>query len=129
MRGLSRFMDVHDRYILKWQQALDSGDASSLDFMADEYYVTFFWGEDNRPVYYERQEAFDGMIQSVSQLRGAKKLFEHRVIRMRDDDHAVVFFEQIIQMGNRVLARMLTVENWAIIENQWLMTREVEEHL
>ena len=53
--------------------------------------------------------------------------FENRVIRLRDKENAVVFYEQLIVKDEEVLARLFTIENWRLMDEKWLVIRETEE--
>lgn len=126
---LMNFTKMHDGFISDWNQAMDSGDTSSLERMTDDYFVAFFNGVKDKPVIFNRDEAVSGMKESVNQLLGAEKKFENRVIRLKDHNHAVVFYELIIEKEGRVLARLFTIENWQLIDEKWMLVRETEEQV
>ncbi|GEL78453.1 hypothetical protein [Tenuibacillus multivorans] len=126
---LKKFTKMHDGYILDWGKAMSSGDTSSLERMTEDYYVTFFQASNEKPTIFDRQEAISGMQQSVEQLLGAKKKFINRVIRLKDHENAAVFFEQVIEKDDKVLARLFTIENWQLINGEWMLVREVEEQI
>ncbi|SET54493.1 hypothetical protein SAMN05421676_105246 [Salinibacillus kushneri] len=69
------------------------------------------------------------MKQSVQHYLGAEKVFKNRVIRLKDDDQAVVFYEQLIKKEGKVLARLFTIENWQSTNGEWLLVRETEEQI
>ncbi|MGZ9584451.1 hypothetical protein [Paenibacillus marinisediminis] len=123
------FVKWHDTYISNWQHAMLTGDTSGVEVMAPEYYVTFFMHGKDKPMFFSYEEAIEGMKQSVDQLKGAVKRFDNRIVRLKDDQHAIVYFEQIIEQGDKVLARMFTIENWELRDDKWLLIREVEEHI
>jgi hypothetical protein len=58
------------------------------------------------------------MKQSVMHFLGAEKKFEIRVIRLRDEESAVVFYEQLIVKDEIVLARLFTIENWKCLNGK-----------
>lgn len=126
---LSSFTKMHDEYITAWNEAMESGDTSSLEGMAEDYYVAFFIGAKEKPAIFNKNEAVDGMQQSVHQLLGAKKKFENRVIRLRDAENAVVFYELLIEKDGKVLASLFTIEYWQLMNNQWMLAREIEQQI
>lgn len=111
---LNQFTKMHDEFIVNWNKAMISGDTSSLERMTEDYYVAFFKGVNEKPIIFNRKEAVSGMRQSVKQLSGAKKKFKNRVIRLKDINNAVVFYEQLIEREEKVLARLFTIENWQL---------------
>ncbi|MRG86772.1 nuclear transport factor 2 family protein [Salinibacillus xinjiangensis] len=126
-RSLIEFTSMHDKFIEDWNAAMTSGDTTSLERMAEDYYVAFFKGGSERPVIFKRDEAISGMRQSVKHFLGAEKKFNNRVIRLRDYENAVVFYEQVIQKDEEVLARLFTIENWQNFDGEWMLVRETEE--
>ncbi|SOC42634.1 hypothetical protein [Ureibacillus acetophenoni] len=124
---LNEFRMMHDEFIKDWNKAMQSGDTSTVERMADEYYVAFFNGSNEKPLYFTRQEAIEGMKQSVNHFLGATKRFENRVIRLRNNENAVVFYEQLIVKNEVVLARLFTIENWSWQNEKWLVVREIEQ--
>ncbi|MCQ6268669.1 hypothetical protein M1K46_24135 [Fictibacillus sp. WQ 8-8] len=90
---LKEFAKMHDEFITDWNEAMTSGDTSSLDRMAEDYYVAFFKGVDEKPIIFNKEDAITGMIQSVMHFPGAKKKFEDRAIRLRNNENAVVCYE------------------------------------
>ncbi|MBU9721638.1 MULTISPECIES: hypothetical protein [Bacillaceae] len=124
---LYEFTKIHDEFISDWNHAMSSGDTSSLDRMTEDYYVAFFNSGNEKPTIFTKQEALSGMEQSVRQLIGAKKRFENRVIRLRNTESAVVFYELLIVKDEDVLARLFTIENWRLINEKWMIIRETEE--
>jgi hypothetical protein len=67
------------------------------------------------------------MEQSVKHFLGKNKKFINRVIRLRNNENAVVFYEQLVVKSGEVLARQFTIENWEIINKKWMTVRETEE--
>lgn len=123
------FTQMHDEFIEDWNLAMQSGDTSKLERMAEHYYVAFFMGAKDKPAFYNKEEAVNGMRLSVNELLGAEKKFKNRVIRLKDTNHAVVFYELLIEKDDKVLARLFTIENWQLINGQWLLVREIEEQV
>lgn len=121
------FTAMHDRYIQDWNLAMATGDTSALERMSEDYYVAFFNGVKDKPILFSKQDAVSGMQQSVNELLGAKKVFNHRVIRLKDDSHAVVFFELCIEKESQVLARLFTIEKWECIDGRWWIASEIEQ--
>lgn len=121
------FTQMHDEFIMEWNQAMASRDTSALERMAENYYVTFFKDSHEKPLFFCKDDAITGMQQSVKQLVGAKKKFENRIIRLKDNGNAVVFYELLIEKEEKVLARFFTIENWQLMNDEWLLVREVEE--
>lgn len=124
---LIEFTKMHDEFINDWNQAMSSGDTSTVERMTEDYYVAFFNSGNEKPVIYTKQEAMDGMEQSVRHFSGANKRFENRVIRLRNKENAVVFYEQLIVKDAEILARLFTIENWLLINAKWMVIRETEE--
>lgn len=124
---LTEFTKMHDEFIHDWNQAMTTGDTTLVERMADDYYVAFFQGTSEQPVIYNRNDAIAGMKHSVEQLLGARKKFENRIIRLKNRDHAAVFFEQIIEKDEQVVARLFTIENWQYLNGKWMIIREMEE--
>jgi len=50
-------------------------------------------GVDEKAIIFNKEDAITGMIQSVMHFLGAKKKFEDRAIRLRNNENAVVFYE------------------------------------
>lgn len=126
-KRLKEFTMMHDEFIKEWNKAMQSGDTSKVERMTEEYYVAFFNGSNEKPLFFTRQEAIDGMKQSVNNFLGAEKVFENRVIRLRNKENAVVFYEQLIVKNEEVLARLFTIENWKWQSGRWMVVREIEE--
>ncbi|UYZ22487.1 hypothetical protein [Mesobacillus jeotgali] len=118
---------MHDSFLEDWNMAMATGETSDLDRMTEDYYVTFFRSANDRPAFFNKQEAIDGLNQSVMHFRGCQKRFENRVIRLRNKENAVVFYEQLIVKNEEVLARLFTIENWQLIQQKWMIVRETEE--
>ncbi|XXM72427.1 hypothetical protein ACQ0QQ_00555 [Lysinibacillus sphaericus] len=126
-KRLDNFTKMHDEFIKDWAYAMSTGDTASIKRMAAEYYVAFFKSGNEKPDYFTREEAASGMKQSVKHFLGAEKKFENRVIRLRDEKNAVVFYEQVIVKDEKVLARLFTIENWTLRSGKWVVMREIEE--
>ncbi|PFA69731.1 hypothetical protein CN378_02885 [Bacillus sp. AFS015802] len=126
---LDDFTKMHDGFIRDWSHAMSSGDTSLVERMTEDYYVAFFKRGNERPTIFNKREAVNGMNQSVSQFLGANKRFENRVIRLRDSENAVVFYEQLIVKDEEVAARLFTIENWTFMNEKWMVMREIEEQI
>ncbi|MGG4166268.1 hypothetical protein ABEW00_02115 [Rossellomorea vietnamensis] len=121
------FTKMHDEFIRDWSHAMSSGDTSSVERMTEDYYVAFFNRGNEKPIIFNKLEAMEGMKQSVSHYSGAEKRFENRVIRLRNSENAVVFYEQLIVKEEEVVARLFTIENWGLVDGKWMVIRETEE--
>ena len=126
---LNEFTKVHDEFIADWNEAMISGDTSLLDRMTEDYYVAFFKSINDKPIMFDKEEAVTGMKQSVMHFLEAEKKFENRVIRLRNNENAVVFYEQLIVKNEEILARLFTIENWEFINMKWVVVRETEESI
>lgn len=126
---LDDFTKMHDGFIRDWSHAMSSGDTSLVERMTEDYYVAFFKRGIERPIIFNKVEAISGMNQSVSHFMGANKRFENRVIRLRDSENAVVFYEQLVVKDEEVLARLFTIENWTVMNGKWMVLREIEEQI
>ncbi|MEH7386414.1 hypothetical protein V7147_13555 [Bacillus sp. JJ1521] len=124
---VAEFTQMHDEFIIDWNKAMKTGDTSALERMAEDYYVTFFNGSNEKPMLFSREEAIIGMRESVKQLLGAQKKFRKRVIRMKDTENAAVFYELLIEKDEKVIARLFTIETWQLTDGKWMLVREVEE--
>jgi hypothetical protein len=124
---LNEFTKMHDQFINDWNEAMNSGDTTSVERMTDDYYVAFFKGIHDKPHIFSREDAVTGMRQSVMHFSGAEKQFENRIIRLRNNENAVVFYEQLIVKNEEVLARLFTIENWQLTNEKWMIVRETEE--
>lgn len=124
---LNEFTKAHDEFVNDWSQAMSSGDTSAVDRMTEDYYVAFFNKGNEKPIIFTKQEALDGMEQSVRHFLGASKRFENRIIRLKDSESAAVFYEQLIVKDEEILARLFTIENWQLINGKWMIIREIEE--
>lgn len=80
-QAIIHFTEMHDQYIHDWNTAMNTGDTSALETMAEQYYVAFFYDTSNKPVIFSREESIAGMQQSVQDLLGGKQLFHNRLIR------------------------------------------------
>jgi hypothetical protein len=79
------------------------------------------------PMTFTKEESISGLIESAMYFKGCQKRFENRLIRFRSEDNAVVFYEQLVVKKEEVLARLFTIENWQLIEANWMIVRETEE--
>lgn len=124
------FNKIHDNYLTEWENAMKTSDTTKLEkLMPSDYYVTFFIRKQDKPTFFNRTEAVDGMREWVSSHETERKRFENRVIRLKDNQNAIVFYEQIIEQDGEELARLFTIENWRIKNEQWELFREVQEHI
>lgn len=127
---LKQFSDFHEKLLGQWEEVMKTGDTTCFEKeMIEDYKVYFFKKGNDQPDIYELNEIKEGMRQSVSALKGGNKTFVNKVIRMRNDQEAAVFYEQIIEMDGRELARLFTIERWEFIEDKWVMTREIVEQV
>ncbi|MEH7236824.1 hypothetical protein [Bacillus sp. JJ1562] len=124
---LAEFTRMHDEFIIGWNKAMETGDTTALERMAESYFVTFFNGPNEKPMLFSRKEAICGMRESVKELLGAQKKFNNRVIRLKDFENAAVFYELIIEKEEKVIARLFTIETWQLTDEKWMLVREVEE--
>ncbi|MCG7344175.1 hypothetical protein MHZ92_08525 [Sporosarcina sp. ACRSL] len=124
---LDSFTNMHDNFIRDWNEAMNSGESSSVERMTEDYYVAYFREPNEKPLFFNRDESISGMRQSVKQMLGAKKRFENRMIRLRNEDNAVVFYELLIEKENKIVARLFSIENWMFLDNKWMIVRETEE--
>ncbi|UFT98358.1 hypothetical protein KO561_14265 [Radiobacillus kanasensis] len=127
--SLMEFTKFHDKFINSWNEAMVSGDTSAVELMDEEYYVAFFASVKEKPFFFNKDDAISGMKQSVQQFLGATKRFDHRVIRLKDNEHAIVFYEQAIEKDGQILSRLFTMENWQVVDNSWKLVREIEQPL
>ena len=126
---LAGFTAVHDQFISDWGSAMQSGDTTMLERMTEDYYVAFFYGASGKPMIFSREEAISGMRESVQELLGARKRFDHRLIRMKGEDEAVVFYELVIEQDGKDMTRLFTVEYWIQVDGEWLLSRETNEQV
>lgn len=113
----------------EWARAMETGDTARLEpEMADEIVCYFGRAGVERMEVLRREEIVAGMRSSVQALRGCRKRFENVIIRMRSDEEAVVFFEQVVERADQVLARLFTIETYRRDRGRWLCVREVAEH-
>ncbi len=91
--------------------------------MPSDYYVTFFMQGQEKPTFFYRNDAVDGMRQSVSCQSKKRKRFDNRVILLKDTQNAVVFYEQNYRK------RGCTIEGWQKRGGQWELSREIQEHV
>lgn len=121
------FTEMHNQYIQDWNEAMRTGNISSLQRMTDEYYVAFFYSVTTNPTFFSKEEAIAGMQESVLQFKGANKKFTNRIIRHIDTKNVVVFFELIIEKEGEKIANLFTIENWQLISEKWMLVREIEQ--
>ena len=124
---LIEFTKMHDEFIVEWNKAMMTGDTSKVERMDNHYFVIFVNGRNEKPIIFNKEDAISGMQQSVKHFLGAKKVFKNRVIRLRNSENAVVFYEQLIEKDDNVLSRLFTIENWELTNGKWLLIRETEE--
>lgn len=123
---LKLFTEQHDRYLANWGEAMKTGETNQIEQMSPEYYVTFFSDSQKEPTFYPYKEAMDGMRQSVKECIGFVKHFENRIIRMKNDKAAIVFYELVLTKGSKELSRMFTTEEWRYTNDSWSIEREVD---
>lgn len=126
---LSSFTSMHNKFILDWHEAMNTGDTTSLEVMSDEYYVAFFNDAKDKPMIFNKDESIAGMNDSVHQLLGGKKIFNDRVISLKDSENAAVFYDLIIEFHGKTVARLFTIENWALINAKWLIVSEIQQRI
>jgi len=120
---------MHDKFISDWHEAMNTGDTSSLEVMTNEYYVAFFNDAKDKPMMFNRDESISGMNESVNQLLGGKKVFNDRVIRLKDNESAAVFYDLSIEFNGSTVARLFTIENWELIDEKWLIVSEIQQRI
>ncbi|TCZ80757.1 hypothetical protein E0485_00215 [Paenibacillus albiflavus] len=126
---LSSFTKMHDKFISDWHEAMNTGDTSSLEVMTNEYYVAFFNDAKDKPMMFNRDESISGMNESVNQLLGGKKVFNDRVIRLKDKENAAVFYDLSIEFKAKTVARFFTIENWQLVDEKWLIVSEIQQRI
>ncbi|MFS0821852.1 hypothetical protein [Bacillus sp. 1P02SD] len=126
---IAEFTRIHDEFIIDWNNALETGDASSIERMREDYYAILFNETNEKPVLVGREDAILCIRESVKQLLGTKKKCKNRVIRMKDSKNVAVFYELLIENEEKVLARLFTIETWQLIDGKWMLVRVVEEPL
>jgi hypothetical protein len=52
---------------------MSKGDTTSVERMTEDYYIAFFNSGNDKPMFFNKQEAIAGMEQSVKHFLGAKK--------------------------------------------------------
>ena len=120
------FTRSHNEYLEQWKYTMQTGETEGVEQMSPAYFVAFFMNTQPRPEFYEYDEAMEGMRQSVKECIGFEKNFENRIIRMKNVNSAIVFYEQVLRNGDRELSRLFTTEEWQLHGDQWLLTREVD---
>ena len=70
--SVEQFTKAHDDFIQAWGIAMNTGSTEGLEIMTQHYYVTFFNGHVERPEFFDRLEATQGMKESVEALKGEK---------------------------------------------------------
>ncbi|WP_245640076.1 hypothetical protein [Paenibacillus dakarensis] len=126
---LGRFSEMHDQFIADWHAAMNSGDTSALELMTDDYYAAFFNDAKEKPLFFNTEESVSGMKDSVRQLLGGKKIFNNRLIRLKDNENAAVFYDLSIEFNGNVVARLFTIENWQLINTKWLIASEIQQRI
>ncbi|MHB1956635.1 hypothetical protein [Alicyclobacillus sp. ALC3] len=125
---VEEFCHLHDAYISDWGRAMETGDTEQIEhFYSEAYFVTFLGKPGTKPNIEGRVTAVDGMRQSVAALRGAVKRFDGRIVRVRNAQSVVVFYELIIERDGAALAHMFTVEDWRLFAHGWQIEREMVE--
>lgn len=127
--AVDRFTIMHDQYISDWHEALATGDTTALDRMAKAYYVAFFDNPSAKPLFFNAEESWKGMQDSVNQLLGGHKNFDHRVIRLKDNEQAVVFYDLSITYRDNKVAQFFTIENWQFIDGNWFIQSEIQQRI
>ncbi|WAH37225.1 hypothetical protein [Alicyclobacillus dauci] len=97
-------------------------------YYAPSYRVELYTRNEGQPEIDDHDVAIQGMRSSVQALRGASKRAVHRHIGMRNDEEAVVFYEQVIER-EITLARLFVTEAWSFMDGKWQIVRETVEHL
>lgn len=126
---LDEFTRHFGKGLSQWEQAMTTGNTRPIEEEMPANITCYFGraGQDLMDVI-DRDGIVSGMRQSVAALGGCRKRFKNRVIRMRSADEAVVFFEQVVERDNQVLARLFTIETYRQISGRWQCIREVVEH-
>lgn len=99
-----------------------TGDTSALELMTNEYFVAFFNDTIEKPMFFNTDESINGMKDSVNQLLGGKKIFNSRVISLKDNENVAVFYDHLsIEFRENIVARLFTIENWQLIDEKWFL--------
>ncbi|GAF11474.1 hypothetical protein JCM19046_1403 [Bacillus sp. JCM 19046] len=126
---MNEFERTHNQFINDWNSAMNTGETTALEKMNETYYVAFFYNSSEKPSYFTKEESIEGMKKSIDDLRGAKKRFENRLIRMKDEQNAVVFYELVIDQNGESIARLFTIENWIKKGASWLLANEIQQSI
>lgn len=126
---LDEFTLQFEKGLSQWEEAMTTGNTRPIEEEMPANIICYFGrtGQDLMDVI-DRDGIVSGMRQSVAALRGCRKHFENRVIRMRTAYEAVIFFEQVVERENRVLARLFTIETYRRVSGRWQCVREIVEH-
>lgn len=126
---LQEFVAALDQAEAKWDHAMATGDTAAIEADMPEGIVCYFAARGMQEAQFnDRASIIAGMRQSIGKGGAARKRFENRIIRMRSEDEAVVFFEQIVGKEDQVYARLFTIETWRLMDGQWRCVREIVEH-
>lgn len=122
------FERVHNSFIRTWDEAMNTGTTIEAEKLyGEEYFDTFLTRAHAQPSIENRDSAMEGMRSSVAALSGAVKRFENRLIRVRNTEDVVVFYEQVIEKDGAELARLFVIEDWALSHGAWRIVRETTE--
>lgn len=129
-RLLAAFTRHFEHEVELWDEAMRTGETGAIEAYIPAEITCYFarCGMDRAEII-DRKGVVSGMRQSVSALKGCRKRFENRLIRMRGETEAVIFFEQVIERDLQVLARLFTIETYRLTEGNWRCIREVVEHV
>ncbi|MFB4159501.1 DUF4440 domain-containing protein [Geomicrobium sp. JSM 1781026] len=123
------FERTHDAFIQDWHEAMHSGDTTKLENMTDDYTVVFYDENVLEPATFTKAEAIAGMRSSAADLKGMEKRFDDRVISMKTETRAVVFYRMHIIHEGRSLAELFTIEHWTEEEGRWLLAAEIQQRV
>jgi hypothetical protein len=130
MKMSAAFVDVHDQCLNAWDKAIISGEAGELSrFPSINYQGIFGYSGVTEIVPTSREDAVDGLGKLLSYVAGANHTAQNRIVKMRNDNEAVVSYERIISKEGHVTMTFLVLQTWRVEDGQWKIFREIAEYI
>lgn len=128
--ALERILMLHDQCLAEWDHATRTGDVSGIArFAGEAFNGTSAYAGTDRAQPFDRAEGIAGLGQLLSTLKGTAHRAENRVVRLRNDEEAVVFYERIFERDSRVVLRFMVLQTWRLTGAKWCVVREAAELL
>jgi hypothetical protein len=124
------FISFHDKCLADWDKAIRIGEIGELSEYPSNEYQGFFGYKgitDLTPTL--KEEAISGLKQLLNYVAGSEHIAQNRVIKMRNENEAVVSYERIITKEHSIDMSFLVIQVWHFKDRRWEIVREIAENI